>query len=178
MLNISGFSSRHSVPGAAVTEMKSLPKNTPVTSPVEKIAAASGEASASSGVAKSRTPASITRRPGRNFRVEGLGVVSVWISMERMWAEERRRSRAGRARLSVSRRPKRKPEHRAVPLVLDLDPAVVRKLLGEEPLLKHRARHPHRPAQSGDVVGAAFADHVGGLIAVARHVEIIARHLS
>src|SRR5829696_8436210 len=92
MLSTSGFSCRQSTPGAAVTEMKSRPKNTPSTSPVEKIAAASGEASASSGVAKSRVPASITRRPGRNLRVAGLGVVSVWISMADMWAAGRRGS--------------------------------------------------------------------------------------
>src|SRR5438309_3925906 len=80
-----GLSCRHSAPGAAVTDTKSRPKKTPSTAPVEKIASASGEAPASSAAAKSRVPASITFCPGRNFRVEGLGVVSVWISMRPMW---------------------------------------------------------------------------------------------
>jgi hypothetical protein len=75
--------------GPAVTDTKSRPKNTPSTSPVEKMAWASGEASASSGVAKSRVPLAITVSPGRNFRVRGLGVVSVWISMGSMWAGTR-----------------------------------------------------------------------------------------
>ena len=42
-------------------------------------------ASASSGVAKSRVPAAMTVRPGRNFSVAGLGVVSVSISIPAMW---------------------------------------------------------------------------------------------
>ena len=69
------------VPGAAVTETKSRPKNTPVTSPRPKIASASELASASSGVAKSRVPDSMTVRPGRNFSVAGFGVDSVWMNM-------------------------------------------------------------------------------------------------
>src|SRR3712207_5577334 len=73
--------------------MKSRPKKTPCTSPVEKIASASGEASASSGAAKSRVPWSITIWPGMNLRVAGLGVVSVWISMDGMWAGALVRSR-------------------------------------------------------------------------------------
>ena len=73
------------LPGAIVTETKSRPKKTPVTSPNEKSALASGDASASSGLAKSRVPASITARPGRNLSVAGLGVDSVSISMGCMW---------------------------------------------------------------------------------------------
>src|SRR3954465_13562274 len=96
-LSTSGFSCRQSTPHAAVTEMKSRPKNTPSTSPVAKIASASGDASASGGVAKSRVPASITRSPGRNFSVAGLGVGSVWISMAPMWAAPWRESSAPRA---------------------------------------------------------------------------------
>jgi hypothetical protein len=43
-----------------VTLTKSAPKNTFTTSPVSKIACASGLASAASGLANSRVPASIT----------------------------------------------------------------------------------------------------------------------
>src|SRR3546814_14067692 len=39
----------------------------------------------SSDVCSSDLPASMTGRPGRNFRVAGLGVDSVSISMRRMW---------------------------------------------------------------------------------------------
>ena len=63
-----------------------------------------------------------------------------------------------------------------MPLVLHLDPAVVRKLLRAKPLLEHRARHPHRAAQRRDVVRAAFADDVGRLILPAGNIEIITWH--
>jgi hypothetical protein len=70
--------------GPAVTETKSPPKNTPVTSPVSNSACASGDASASSGETKSRVPEGITRCPGRNLSVAGLGVVSVSMNMPAM----------------------------------------------------------------------------------------------
>src|SRR3546814_11719772 len=90
MPSTSGFASAHSAPGAIVTETKSRPKKTPVTSPRVKSAVASGEAAASSGLAKSRVPASMTGRPGRNFRVAGLGVDSVSISMRRLGDADRK----------------------------------------------------------------------------------------
>src|SRR3546814_8854525 len=80
-MRISGWSSDVCSSDLAVTEMKSLPKKTPCTSPREKSASASGETSASSGVAKSRVPDSMTWRPGRNLSVAGLGVISVSMSM-------------------------------------------------------------------------------------------------
>src|SRR3954469_204746 len=60
-LSTCGFSCFQSAPDAAVTETKSRPKKTPSTSPVEKIASASGDGSASSGGAKSRRPAAFLR---------------------------------------------------------------------------------------------------------------------
>src|SRR3546814_19259364 len=77
--DLSGLSPRHSTPGAAVTDTKSLPKNTPVTSPSPNSASASGEASPSSGLAKSRVPASVTDRKsvgwgkGEAVRVDRAG---------------------------------------------------------------------------------------------------------
>ena len=47
-------------------------------------ACASGEASASSGEAKSRVPDVMTGCPGRNFRVAGFGVISVSMNMQGM----------------------------------------------------------------------------------------------
>ena len=55
-------------------------------SPKLNKASAKGEASASSGEAKSRVPEFMTGRPGRNFSVAGFGVVSVSISIACMWA--------------------------------------------------------------------------------------------
>ena len=46
--------------GAAVTEMKSRPKNTPSTMPLAKSAEARGEASAETTSGKSRVPPSMT----------------------------------------------------------------------------------------------------------------------
>src|SRR5256885_14516803 len=89
----SGSRSVQDTPGAAVTETKSRPKNTPSTRALANSAAASGEASAPSASAKSRVPASITVWPGRNLRVAGLGVCSVWISMSAMWSRGRFQSR-------------------------------------------------------------------------------------
>ena len=76
-----GFRSFQLTPGAAVTLTKSAPKKTLVTSPVSKIACAKGLASAASGEANSRVPVCMTCLPGRNFRLAGLGVVSVSMNM-------------------------------------------------------------------------------------------------
>jgi hypothetical protein len=80
-----GSRSVQDTPGAAVTETKSLPKNTPSTISVSNSASASGDASADSRSGKSRVPESITTSPARNLRVVGLGVCSVRISMGAMW---------------------------------------------------------------------------------------------
>src|SRR3954454_13326562 len=66
--------------------------------PLWKSAAASGDASADSPSAKSRVPASITVWPGKNLRVAGLGVCSVWISMAGMWSRDQFQSRTKRRR--------------------------------------------------------------------------------
>src|SRR6202046_685939 len=76
-----GFTLNHSASAALVTEMKSLPRNTPSTPPTPNRARASGERPAVSAVRKSAVPADITICPGMNFRVDGLGVSSVWMNM-------------------------------------------------------------------------------------------------
>src|SRR4051812_7680630 len=69
-------------PSRLVTEIKSAPKNTRETSGMENSALARGERPAVSALGKSATaPSPITSRPGRNFRVAGLGVDSVWMNM-------------------------------------------------------------------------------------------------
>ena len=56
---------------------------------------ASGEAAAASAVGKSAVPAGITAWPGRNFKVAGFGVDSVWINMAApIAAEDMVRARA------------------------------------------------------------------------------------
>ena len=79
-----GLRSLQPTPGAAVTVTKSPPKKTFTTSPVSKIACASGLASAASGLANSRVPCCMTGWPGRNLRLAGLGVVSVSMNMPAM----------------------------------------------------------------------------------------------
>src|SRR6185312_12714431 len=69
-------------PSRLVTEMKSEPKNTRLTSGMANSAAARGERPAVSALGKSATaPSPITSQPGRNLRVAGLGVDSVWMNM-------------------------------------------------------------------------------------------------
>ena len=73
-----GLSRYHSCVSSLLTEMKSLPKKTPVTPSTSNSRSASGERLASSKLAKLAVPASpITARPGRNFSVAGFGVCSV-----------------------------------------------------------------------------------------------------
>ena len=64
-------------PADFVTETKSAPKNTPLTPSMENSAWAKGEACAAEGSRMSSVPDGMTVRPGRNFRVAGLGVDSV-----------------------------------------------------------------------------------------------------
>src|SRR5476651_2073795 len=69
-------------PSRLVTEMKSEPKKTRETSGMANRAVARGERPAVSALGKSATaPSPITSRPGRNLRVAGLGVDSVWMNM-------------------------------------------------------------------------------------------------
>src|SRR5690242_7792586 len=85
-------------PSALVTEMKSDPKKTRATSGTWNRAKASGERSAAVLSGKSATlPSPITSRPGRNFRVAGFGVDSVWMNMLLKWTLEG----AGSRRLEV-----------------------------------------------------------------------------
>ncbi len=74
-----GLSWLHS-PSRLVTEMNSGAKNTPPTPGSSSSALASGEASASAASRASNVPDSSTGRPGRNLRVAGLGVASVWMN--------------------------------------------------------------------------------------------------
>src|SRR5215469_4021462 len=81
---IAGFRCFQS-PADLVTEMKSEPKNTRLTSGTVKRAAASGERAAAPLSGKSATePSPMTSRPGRNFKVAGLGVDSVWMNMSQI----------------------------------------------------------------------------------------------
>src|SRR5581483_4220459 len=78
---IAGFRCFQS-PSRLVTEMKSEPKNTRLTSGTANSAVASGERLAVSATGKSATwPSPMTSRPGRNFSVFGLGVDSVWMNI-------------------------------------------------------------------------------------------------
>src|SRR5471032_3243426 len=68
---IDGFRICQSLSSALVTVTKSETANRRL---------ANGDAAAVSPPAKSIVPLSMTARPGRNFRVDGLGVCSVWIN--------------------------------------------------------------------------------------------------
>src|SRR6478752_6924257 len=82
---MAGFRCFHS-PSRLVTEMKSEPKNTRATSGMANSALARGERPALSALGKSATlPSPITSRPGRNLRVLGLGVDSVWMNIGVAW---------------------------------------------------------------------------------------------
>src|SRR3954453_13798337 len=77
---IDGLRTCQSRSAALVTVTKSEPKNTRSTPSTANSLLASGEGVAASADAKSFVPLSMTTRPGRNFRVDGLGVCSVWIN--------------------------------------------------------------------------------------------------
>src|SRR5262252_1939470 len=64
-----------------VTVMKSLPRNTPATPGTPNSRSASGDFAASAALGMSRTPSGNTGRPGRNFKVAGFGVASVWMNI-------------------------------------------------------------------------------------------------
>src|SRR5215469_12241806 len=69
--------------------MKSLPKKTPATPSTANSRVASGDCSASALSRMSRVPSASTVRPGRNFKVAGLGVVSVWMNIAVSWDHRR-----------------------------------------------------------------------------------------
>src|SRR5258705_4341394 len=77
---IAGFRCRQS-PSRLVTVTKSEPKKTRSTSGMAKSRTASGERLQAAASGKSTVPSLMTSRPGRNFKVAGLGVVSVWMNM-------------------------------------------------------------------------------------------------
>src|SRR5215467_326532 len=67
-----------------VTVMKSLPRNTPATPGTPNSRSARGDFDASAAFGISRTPSGSTGRPGRNFRVAGFGVASVWMNIAKI----------------------------------------------------------------------------------------------
>ena len=69
-------------PSDLVTDTKSEPKKTPDTPSIENRAWASAGLAGRLRVADVERACSITVLPGRNFRVAGLGVVSVSMNME------------------------------------------------------------------------------------------------
>src|SRR5215472_5161218 len=77
---IEGFRTCQSRSAALVTVMKSDPKKTRSTPSMANSRLASGDGAPASADAKSIVPLSMTTRPGRNFRVDGLGVCSVWMN--------------------------------------------------------------------------------------------------
>src|SRR5216683_618083 len=76
-----GLSWYHSADSSLLTVTKSVPRNTPVTPGTVNNRPARGERSAAAASGKLAVPCSITARPGRNLRVAGLGVGSVWMNM-------------------------------------------------------------------------------------------------
>src|SRR5258708_40120169 len=86
---IDGLRTCQSLSAAFVTVTKSAPKKTRSTPSTANSRLASGEDVAVSEPAKSRVPFSMTTRPGRNFRVDGLGVCSVWINKPISFIERR-----------------------------------------------------------------------------------------
>src|SRR5665213_2663701 len=85
---MAGLSCGHS-PSALVTVMKSEPKNTPLMPLIANSRSASGDFAASAGSRRSSVPVSSTVWPGRNFRVAGLGVASVWMNIGRLLRRRR-----------------------------------------------------------------------------------------
>src|SRR5258708_2671211 len=80
---IAGLICCHSV-SDFVTVMKSLPRNTPATPGTPNNRSARGDFAASAALGMSRTPSANTGRPGRNFRVAGFGVASVWMNISKV----------------------------------------------------------------------------------------------
>src|SRR5947209_4449431 len=68
-------------PPALVTATKSEPRNTPATPGIANRCSASGDWVADCASRMSSVPLASTVRPGRNLRVAGFGVASVWMNM-------------------------------------------------------------------------------------------------
>src|SRR5690242_4921564 len=77
-----GFSNDQSFAGDFVIVMKSCPRNTRSVPSTLNRRCARGERAALSAEGKSTLPEATTSRPGRNIKVAGLGVSSVWMNME------------------------------------------------------------------------------------------------
>src|SRR6266851_520761 len=73
--------------------MKSAPRKTPVTSGRVNSRSASGERAADRESVKLAVPDAMTVQPGRNFRVAGFGVCSVWMNIGGSAAHEVRTGR-------------------------------------------------------------------------------------
>ena len=65
-----------------------------------------------------------------------------------------------------------------MPLVLDLDPAVLGQVFGEQLLANDGARGAQGLLMCCPLIPTIFPDHVGGLEAIAADIEIITRHIS
>src|SRR4029077_19699349 len=76
---IMGLRCCHSAGSSLVTAMKSEPKNTPLTPSTANSRSASGDWAASSRLRRSSVPVYSTGRPGRGFKVAGLGGALVWV---------------------------------------------------------------------------------------------------
>jgi hypothetical protein len=84
--NTSGFKTPHSKSSFFVTVTYSVVKNTPVTPSMAKTRFASGDFMPSRALAKlTGGPSGSTGFPGRNISDAGLGVVWVWMKMDRRW---------------------------------------------------------------------------------------------
>src|SRR6516162_2857678 len=78
-----GFSWYQSPSASFVTVIKSAPRKTPVTCGRANSRSASGDIrAATSASVKFAVPEAMTTRPGRNFRVAGFGVCSVWMNID------------------------------------------------------------------------------------------------
>src|SRR6185436_14978525 len=78
---MAGLMCCHSSASFLVTDMKSEPRNTPVTPSTPNSRCANGEVVASDLSRKSTVPSPSTVLPGMNLSVAGLGVGSVWMNM-------------------------------------------------------------------------------------------------
>ena len=92
---IKGFSWYQSPSASFVTVIKSAPRKTPVTCGRANSRSASGDTrAAASASVKFAVPEAMTMRPGRNFRVAGFGVCSVWMNIDGSRSEAKRNCRA------------------------------------------------------------------------------------
>src|SRR6516225_1803282 len=88
--NIAGFSWYQSPSSTLLTVTKSAPRKTPATPGTAKSRSASGDRHAAAASAKCAVPAGATAQPGRNFKVAGFGVCSVWMNIARLRRDRRK----------------------------------------------------------------------------------------